>query len=53
MDLREIDIAHVVGGIIVADLAAGPVDAFDFDDFAGRDFCEARIIRVPAVLLAS
>lgn len=33
----EIDVPHVVGAVVVADLAAGPVDAFDLDDFAVLD----------------
>lgn len=37
MDAGEIDILHVVGAVVVADLAAGPVDAFDLDDFAILD----------------
>ena len=33
MDLREVDVLHVVGAVVVADLTACPVDAFDLDDF--------------------
>lgn len=38
MDLGEIDVQHVVGGVVVADLAACPVEAFDFDGFVVVDF---------------
>jgi hypothetical protein len=37
MDLGEVDVLDVVGAVVVADLPAGPIDAFDFDDFVGRD----------------
>ena len=37
MDLREVDVLHIIGAIIVADLSAGPVDAFDLDDLAVFD----------------
>lgn len=33
VDLGEIDVLHVVGAVVVPDLASGPVDAFDLDDF--------------------
>lgn len=33
----EIDVPHVVGAVVVADLAARPVDAFDLDDLAVFD----------------
>ena len=33
----EVDVLDVVGAVVVFDLAAGPVDAFDFDDFAVLD----------------
>lgn len=38
VDLREIDVFDVVGRIVVLDLAAGPVETFDFDDFVVGDF---------------
>lgn len=38
MDLGEVDILDVVGGIVVLDLAAGPVETFDLDDFVVGDF---------------
>lgn len=31
MHFRQVDIANIVGGIVVADLATGPVYTFDFD----------------------
>lgn len=31
MDLRQIYIANIVGGIVVTDLATGPIDTLDFD----------------------
>ena len=34
VDLGEIDVLHVIGAIVIADLAPGPVDAFDFDHLA-------------------
>lgn len=41
VDLGQVDFEDVFGGVVVADLAAGPVYAFDVDDFAVGDFaCE-------------
>lgn len=37
MDACEVYVADVVCGVVVADLAAGPVEAFDLDDFAVFD----------------
>jgi hypothetical protein len=37
VDLSQIDILDVVGRVVVADLAAGPVQTLDFDDFAVFD----------------
>lgn len=37
MDLGEVDVAHVVRAIIVADLSARPIYAFDLDDFIVLD----------------
>jgi hypothetical protein len=51
MNLGEIDIPHVVGGVVVANLAAGPVDTFDLDGFTGSDGGVGGVVWVPAVLL--
>ena len=37
VDLREINIAHVVSAVIVANLTACPVYAFNLDDFVVLD----------------
>lgn len=37
VDFSEVDVAHVVGGVVVANLAAGPVYAFDLHDFVVLD----------------
>ena len=37
VDLGQIDILNIVGTIIVANLSACPVDAFDLDDLAVLD----------------
>lgn len=37
MHFGEINIQHVVGGVVVADLSACPVEAFDFDGFVVAD----------------
>jgi hypothetical protein len=37
VDAAEVDVFDIVGGVVVADLAAGPVYAFDFDDFVVFD----------------
>ena len=31
VNLGQIDVLHVIGTVVIADLAAGPVDALDFD----------------------
>lgn len=51
MYLREIHVLDVVGAVVVADLAAGPVDAFDFDGFVLLDGAEGGVFGVPAVLV--
>lgn len=37
MDFGEIDIQDIVGGVVVADLSACPVETFDFDGFVVAD----------------
>ena len=37
MNLAQVDVADVVGRVVVFDLAAGPVDTFDFDGLAVFD----------------
>jgi hypothetical protein len=37
VDLREVDIAHVISAVVVADLPTCPIYAFDFDDFIVLD----------------
>ena len=48
--LGEIDIAHVVGVVVVLDLAAGPVEALDAELIAGLDPGDHRDVRMPAVV---
>jgi hypothetical protein len=50
MDLGQVDVLDVVGGVVVFDLAAGPVEAFDFDDFVVGDGAAEGDVGVPAVL---
>lgn len=38
MDLGQVDVLDVVGGVVVVDLAAGPVEALDADGFVGGYF---------------
>lgn len=38
VNLGQVDVLHVVGTIVVLDLAASPVDAFDLDELAVIDF---------------
>src|SRR5690606_7238651 len=45
----EIDIANVVGAIVIADLAARPVEALNPERISWRDFCNHRNIRMPSV----
>lgn len=35
MDVREVDVLDVKGGIVIADLAAGPVERLDADGLVG------------------
>lgn len=37
VNLGQVDVAHVVGAVVVADLAARPVEAFNLDRLAGLD----------------
>jgi hypothetical protein len=37
VDLGEVDIAHVISAVVVADLPTCPIYAFDFDDFIVLD----------------
>jgi hypothetical protein len=44
MDVSEVNILDVVGGVVVSDLSSCPVETFNFDNFvvgnlaAGRDY---------------
>lgn len=42
VDFGQVDVSDVVCRVVVADLAAGPVEAFDFDDLAVGDGADAR-----------
>jgi hypothetical protein len=37
VDLGEVHITHVIGAVIVTDLATSPVYTFDLDDFVVLD----------------
>ena len=37
MDLGQVDILDIVGGVVVLDLSASPVEAFDFNSLAVLD----------------
>ena len=47
---RQIDVAHVVGRVVVLDEAAGPVIGLDDEVVAGLDPRHHRHIGVPAVV---
>ena len=47
---RQVDVAHVVGGIVVLDEAAGPVVGLDDEVVAGLHGRDHRDVRVPAVV---
>jgi len=47
---RQIDIAHVIGGIVVLNEAAGPVVGLDDEVVAGIDPRDHRNFRMPAVM---
>lgn len=42
MDLSEVDVLYVVGRVVVLDLASGPVEALDLDDFIVGDLAARR-----------
>jgi hypothetical protein len=46
----QVDVADVVGGVVVADLAVGPLPALDPELVAGRTVVRRRDVRVPAVV---
>src|SRR3954464_8460545 len=48
MHNRQIDVAHIVGRVVVLDEAAGPVDGLDDEVVARLDPRHDRNIRVPA-----
>jgi hypothetical protein len=50
MDFGKVNVAHIVGGVVIANLAAGPVHAFDLDDFVGLDGSICGVVRMPSVL---
>lgn len=37
VDLGQVDVTYVVGAVVIADLPAGPVEAFDLDGFPWLD----------------
>lgn len=37
MDLSQINVLHIIGAVVVLDLAACPVDALDFNDLTVLD----------------
>ena len=47
---RQIDIAHVVGGVVVLDEAAGPVIGLDDEIVAGLDPGDDRHVGMPAIV---
>ena len=50
VDLGQIDVLHVVGRVVVANLTSGPVDAFDLDDLSILDLTSEWNIRMPSIL---
>jgi hypothetical protein len=46
----EVDVAHVVGGVVVLDEAAGPVVGLEHEVVAGLDPAGHRDVGVPAVV---
>jgi hypothetical protein len=50
MDLCQVDVAHVVCRVVVADLATGPVYAFDLYNLVVLDSSVRWVVWVPAVL---
>ncbi len=46
---REVDVADVVGAVVVVDLATGPVEALHTEGFAGLHFRDHRNVGVPTV----
>jgi hypothetical protein len=51
MDLRQVYVLDIVGRVIVSDLASGPIETFDLDNFIVGDFPIGRYWRVRGVLL--
>jgi len=50
VDTGEIDVADVAGVIVVADLTARPVKAFDTKTVAGLDLGNHRQIGMPTIM---
>jgi len=48
--LRQVDVLDIVRGVVVMDLATGPVDAFDPKHLVLLDSRHRRYVRVPAIV---
>ena len=51
VDSREIDISHIIGRVIVADLSSCPVYTFDLDCLAILDVADGRNLMMLGELL--
>lgn len=50
VDSREVDILHIIGRVIVANLSTGPVYTFDLDYFSILDCPIERDVRMPSIV---
>src|SRR6185312_1660208 len=50
MHFGEIDIAHIVGAVVILDLAAGPVEAFDAELVARLEHLDHGNVGMPAIM---
>src|SRR5690606_19544679 len=50
MGAREVDVPHVVGGVVVADLRVGPLPAFHAELVPRADHGGHRYVRMPPVV---
>jgi hypothetical protein len=50
VNFGEIDVAHIIGAVIILDLPAGPIEAFDPELVAGLHHLDHRNVRMPSIV---
>jgi len=50
IEIPKVYVQNIIGAVIVLDLAAGPIDAFNVHWLARLDCCKSRDIRMPTIM---